>query len=204
MVASSSSSSPVAAGRSLLDYSLITCFGLILLLLGILLFDPFNQTSIVDSNNGSRSTAWDVIIDHQQEIDNAAATTKSELAEVEKQIHDAKVILSEKQEEVEKIVDKVEDEIEDEKSTIDNERNGNNVDKTTTTEEDTQHEEEVKVKVIEAVVEKELGLDKWCATCKFRGMAFTCAARVEWMMNKYKITEDEAKESTMEYCVVGQ
>jgi hypothetical protein len=203
MVTSSSSSSPVAAGRSLLDYSLITCFGLILLLLGILLFDPFNQTSIVDSSNGSRSTAWDVIIDHQQEIDNAAATTKSELAEVEKQIHDAKVILSEKQEEVEKIVDKVEDEIEDEKLTIDN-GDGKNIGKTTTTEEDTQHEEEVKVKVIEAVVEKELGLDKWCATCKYRGMAFTCAERVEWMMNKYKITEDEAKESTMEYCVVGQ
>lgn len=205
----SSSSSP--PGRSLLDYSLVACFGLILLLLGILIFDPFNETSIDSStsrSNPSSLTAWDnaagvgsnTIIDHQQDIDAAAVTSNSELIEVEKQIHDAKVILSEKQDEVEKIVDKVEDEIKEDESGKDNNNNNNNK---VETAEEKQHEEEVKEKVIEAVVEKELGLDNWCGTCKYGGMSFTCAARVDWMMNKYKISYDVAKESTMEYCTTG-
>lgn len=188
--------------RSLLDYSLVACFGLIILLLGILLFNPFDQTSVESSSTPSSLIAWDnevntnTVIDHQHEIDSAAATSKSEIDEVEKQIHDAKAILSEKQLEVEKIVDKVEDEIEKTDSAKNNEVETT----TTTTEEDKRHDEEVKEKVIEAVVEKELGLDKWCGQCKYANMPFTCATRVEWMMKRYKITEDEAKESTMEYC----
>jgi hypothetical protein len=197
-------------GRSLLDYSLVTCFSLILLLLGILIFDPFNETSIDSTSRSHPSSlvAWDnaaagdgsnTILDHQQEIDAAAVTSNSELIEVEKQIHDAKAILSEKQDEVEKIVDKVEDEIKDDTSGKVVDGNNNKVE----TAEEKQHEEEIKEKVIEAVVEKELGLDNWCANCKFRGMPFTCANRVDWVMNKYKITYDVAKESTMEYCTKG-
>lgn len=199
-------SSSTPPGRSLLDYSLVACFGLILLLLGILIFDPSEQTS-VNSRSGPLSlTAWgnpdgtNTKIDHQQ-IDAAAAVSKLELDKVEKQIHDAKAILSEKRDEVKKVVDKVENEIKDEKST---DGNNNNKPETISEKEKQQHEEGMKEKVIETVVEKELGLDKWCGQCKYASMPFTCAARVEWMMNRYKITMDEAKESTMEYCGGGQ
>jgi hypothetical protein len=203
-------SSRTPLGRSLLDYSLVACFGLILLLLGILLFDPSEQTSVDSKSSPSSLLAWDNNtdgttnnkIDHQHEIDAAAAVSKSELDEVEKRIHDAQAILSEKQDEVEKIVEKVENEIKDEKSTDSN--SSNKPAGTISEKEKQQREEEMKEKVIEAVVEKELGLDKWCGQCKYASMPFTCQARVKWMMNKYKITEDEAKESTMEYCGGGQ
>ena len=62
-------------------------------------------------------------------------------------------------------------------------------------------EEEKKEEIVEAMVEKELGLENWCGECKWANMGFNCDKRVSWMMDTYHITEVAAKEANIEQCV---
>lgn len=169
-------------GRSTLDYSLIACFTLIVLL-AILLLDAFEYITVPGASlaRGKISSM------------SAAATTKGELAEVEKQIEEAKVLLAEKHDEVEKLVTKVEAEIKKEETPA-----GEPAKVETPAEQKV--EEEKKEQVIAAVVEKELGIDNFCGSCQYGQMNFNCAKRVSWMMDSYGITEDMAKESTLSRC----
>lgn len=57
-----------------------------------------------------------------------------------------------------------------------------------------------KEKVVEAIVEKELNLDRWCGGCRYGSMNFTCAKRVDWLVSAYGMSQDQAKESTMNKC----
>ena len=61
-------------------------------------------------------------------------------------------------------------------------------------------EEKKEEDVIEAVIEKELGIDQFCGDCQFGGMKFTCDTRVSWMVKTYGITEDAAKMSALQFC----
>jgi len=169
-------------GRSTLDYSLIACFTLIVLL-AILLLDAFEYITVPGASQarGKLSSM------------SAAATTKGELAEVERQIDEAKVLLAEKHDEIEKLVTKVEAEIKKEETPA-----GEPAKVETPAEQ--KAEEEKKEQVIAAVVEKELGIDNFCGHCQYGNMNFNCDKRVSWMMDSYGITEDMAKESALSRC----
>mmetsp|Transcript_4026 Transcript_4026/g.6644 ORF Transcript_4026/g.6644 Transcript_4026/m.6644 type:complete len:145 (+) Transcript_4026:182-616(+) len=127
-----------------------------------------------------------------------AASSEEATFKIQKQIEEAKAILKEKHDEVEKLVEKVEDKIveEEKKEAV---ASGEPAPKEETAEEK-KEEEAKKEAVVKAVVEQELGLDKFCPGCQYKKMPFTCQTRVEWMMSSYSITEQAAKESVIEGC----
>ena len=96
---------------------------------------------------------------------------------MQKKVDDAKKLLAEKTGKVEKLViEKVEEEKKERAEAAGSPA------KEETPEE--KKEEETKVeKVIEAVVQKELGLDRFCGGCKYGAMPFSCQKRVDWMMD---------------------
>mmetsp|Transcript_24164 Transcript_24164/g.52118 ORF Transcript_24164/g.52118 Transcript_24164/m.52118 type:complete len:195 (-) Transcript_24164:339-923(-) len=169
-------------GRSILDYSLVACFTLIVLL-AILVLDAFEYITVPGASQarGKLSSM------------SAAATTNEELAEVQKQIDEAKALLKEKHDEVDKLVTKVEAEIKKEETPV-----GATVKIETPAEQKVA--EEKKEQVIAAIVEKELGIESFCSNCQYGAMGFTCGKRVSWMMDSYGITEDMAKESALNKC----
>ena len=68
------------------------------------------------------------------------------------------------------------------------------------TPKEKKEEETKKEAVVKAVMEQELGLDKFCPGCQWRSMSFTCQKRGEWMMEMYAITKEVAKESAIKDC----
>mmetsp|Transcript_14591 Transcript_14591/g.35164 ORF Transcript_14591/g.35164 Transcript_14591/m.35164 type:complete len:193 (-) Transcript_14591:310-888(-) len=174
---------PNAPGRSIVDYSLIACFTLVVLLL-ILVLDAFEYISVPGSSRGSgKMTAAS---------SGEGAVTSDELEEVQKQIEEAKAELAAKKKEIEKIVDRAEDEIKKEKTPAGQ----------VETPAEKKAEEEKKADVVEAIAEKELGIDKFCGDCQYKQMNFNCNKRVSWMMETYGITEVTAKESVINSCHV--
>mmetsp|Transcript_31902 Transcript_31902/g.52030 ORF Transcript_31902/g.52030 Transcript_31902/m.52030 type:complete len:198 (-) Transcript_31902:55-648(-) len=174
-------------GRSILDYSLIACFTLVILL-ALLVLDAFEYISVPGGKgaNGNIHTGIEAAT-------GMSIMSKDELLELQKQIEDAKVVLQEKHDEVEKIVNKVEEEIKVEETPA------GEPPKVETAAE--KKEEEVKKEeIVEAIVEKELGIDKFCGSCQYKAMNFNCAKRVSWMIESYGITEDLAKESVLNSC----
>eukprot|EP00580_Thalassiosira_gravida_P002988 CAMPEP_0201607556 /NCGR_PEP_ID=MMETSP0492-20130828/6621_1 /ASSEMBLY_ACC=CAM_ASM_000837 /TAXON_ID=420259 /ORGANISM="Thalassiosira gravida, Strain GMp14c1" /LENGTH=207 /DNA_ID=CAMNT_0048072163 /DNA_START=122 /DNA_END=745 /DNA_ORIENTATION=+ len=182
-------------GRSILDYSLVACLTLILLMI-ILLLDAFEYVSVPGKDhvkagfNAAKSMGSSIV--------GGGDETNAELLELQKQIEDAKAILKEKHDEVEKLVEKVEDEIveEEKKEAL---ASGAPAPKVETVQEK-KEEEAKKEAVVKAVVEHELGLDKFCPDCQWKNMPFTCQKRVDWMMGTYSITEEAAKESVIQGC----
>lgn len=180
-----------AGGRSILDYSLIACFTLIILL-AILVLDAFEYITVPGAKKVSSGVSAGV-----KALTGNGEVTNDELLEVQKQIEEAKKVLAEKQAEVEKVVDKVEEELEEEKKE-EAVAKGEVVQVETPVEK---LEKEVeKEKVVEAIVEKELNLDRWCGGCRYGSMNFTCAKRVDWLVSAYGMSQDQAKESTMNKC----
>ena len=178
-------------GRSILDYSLIGCFVLILLM-GVMVLDAFEYIT-VPGRGGAKAD----VVHNALEIGDDGSMSTDEIAELQKKVDDAKKLLAKKTDEVEKLVEKVEEEIKEEKKD-EAEAAGEPV-KVETPEE--KKEEEVKVeKVVEAVVQKELGIDRFCGGCGYKAMNFSCQKRVEWMMDSYGISEDIAKESVINSC----
>ncbi|KAL7529498.1 hypothetical protein ACHAWF_006234 [Thalassiosira exigua] len=149
-------------GRSLLDYSLVACFTLVLLL-GILVLDAFEYITIPGAG-GAKGTVHEAI----ENATGATIFSNEEIAALKKQIADAEALLAEKQKEVEKIVDKVEDEIKEEEEEKEKE-NGEPAKEKTVEEKAAEKEEEErkKAEVVNAVVRHETGLDKWCGNCQY-------------------------------------
>lgn len=186
-------------GRSILDYSLVACFTLIVLL-GILVLDAFEYISVPGASKARGAISSLSIGGMTQDEANAitASMTAEQLEEAQKQIDAAKALLEEKTEEVEKIVTKVEEELKEEK-VVEAVAAGLPVPAAPTPEVQ-KVEEEIKVEIVKAVVEKELDIDTFCSGCQYGSMAFTCARRVDWLMTSYGLTEDMAKESACNKC----
>lgn len=170
-----------AKGRSILDYSLVACFTLVVLLL-ILVLDAFEYISVPGKAALSNKFAGVTTADVAKEM------ASEDISKLEKELEEAKKLLKEEHDKVEKLVDRVEDEIEEEEGT------------TPVTAEEKKEEEEKKEAVVEAVVKKELGLDKWCGSCQYKHMNFNCDQRVIWMMESYSITREMAMESAINSC----
>lgn len=110
--------------------------------------------------------------------------TKQELAQLKLEVEQAKSVVHDKKQEVEEIVEKVElmeHELKPETAPI-------------TAEEEKEKEEAI----VEKTVEHELGIDKWCGSCKWKDMGFNCDKRVSWLMERYHIEELEAKEASLD------
>ncbi|KAL9186528.1 hypothetical protein ACHAXT_005766 [Thalassiosira profunda] len=173
---------PGSGGRSLLDYSLVACFALILLL-GIVVLDAFEYISVpgLGGAKGAAHTALEAGAD----ID---ILSNEELKELQKQVDDAKKVLADKKSEVEKLVDKVEDEIKKEEPAH-----------VETAEEKKEEEKKVEA-VVAAVVEAEVGIDKFCPSKQYGMMPFNCGARLAYMMDNYGLTEDMGKMAIIHKC----
>mmetsp|Transcript_33810 Transcript_33810/g.71100 ORF Transcript_33810/g.71100 Transcript_33810/m.71100 type:complete len:208 (+) Transcript_33810:263-886(+) len=182
-------------GRTILDYSLVACLTLILLM-AILLLDAFEHITVPGKDHVK--AGFNAVKSVGSGLVGGGNESNAELLELQKQIEEAKAILKEKHDEVEKLVEKVEDKIveEEKKEAV---ASGEPAPKEETAEEK-KEEEAKKEAVVKAVVEQELGLDKFCPGCQYKKMPFTCQTRVEWMMSSYSITEQAAKESVIEGC----
>mmetsp|Transcript_19988 Transcript_19988/g.42065 ORF Transcript_19988/g.42065 Transcript_19988/m.42065 type:complete len:183 (+) Transcript_19988:100-648(+) len=159
-------------GRSILDYSIVTCFTLFILLV-IVCLDAFEYITVPRLKLPSKAEG--------------APMDNTELLEVEREMEEATKLVEEKTAEVTKLVEKVEDDIiKDAPEPV--------------TAAEKQAEEEKKAAVVKAVVENELDISNFCGGCMYKQMPFTCQRRVEWMMDAYGITEDAAKESVIHRC----
>jgi len=187
-----------SGGRTLLDYSLIACFTLVVLL-AILVLDAFEYIHIPGKEgvkvgiNGGIGAAKSMMDNQSNE----------ELAALQKEIDDAKARLEAKKKEVEKIVNKVEDEIKEEEKK--EEAAAAAVEDpapepATMTPEEKRAEQEKKDAVVKAVVGEQLGIDRFCGGCQYGGMGFSCAKRVSWMMDSYGLSEEVAIESVLHKC----
>jgi len=164
--------SPGKPGRSILDYSLVACFTLVILL-GILVLDAFEYISVPRPSLPSKAEG--------APVDNA------ELLQIQKEIEEAKKTLEAKKAEVTELVDKVENEIHKDEPVPE-------------TAAEKQEEAEKKAAVVKAVVEDELDISRFCGGCMYGAMNFNCQTRVDWMMDSYGITEDMAKQSVIHKC----
>lgn len=189
-----------APQRSLLDYSLVACFTLIVLM-AILVLDAFEYITVpgAKSARGKLSAlSGGMSSDEASKI--SASMTSAELEEAQKQINEAKALLESKTADVEKIVEKVEEEIKEEK--VAEAAAAGVAAPAVPTPEEKKEEEVKKVAVVKAVVEEELSIDTFCGGCRYGQMGFTCATRVDWMMTAYGLTEDMAKESACSKCCI--
>jgi hypothetical protein len=124
--------------------------------------------------------------------------TKHEDIETNLEINNAKSILAEKQAEVETVVKHMDDSkvvagvatSPEEKKIVDEIKEVVIVKESTDTLDQVKEEE----LIVEAVVEKELGIDQWCGTCIWKDI-FKCDHRLIWLMNTYTETEVVIKES---------
>lgn len=112
--------------------------------------------------------------------------TKQELAQLKLDVEQAKSVVHDKKEEVEEIVEKVE--------LMEHELKPETV---PVTKEEQEEEKEKEQEIVQKTVEKELGIDKWCGSCKWKDMGFSCDRRVSWLMERYHIEELEAKEASL-------
>lgn len=121
--------------------------------------------------------------------------TKAEYEEMRREVEEAKEVVRKKHDEVEEIVEKVQElEKEDKPATQDAPP------AVPVTAQEKAVEEEKREEIVEAIVEKELGLENWCGSCKWQSMSFTCDQRVSYMIQQYQIPEVAAKEANIEHC----
>lgn len=202
-------------GRSLLDYSIVGCFILILGLVVVLL-DTYDYVNVgshylrgggagVRDNDTSSSSSKQLNAREEgalmEAMTSSYATKQEDIDETNRDIDNAKSILAQKLTEVETIVEHIMDDknkavaaeviITPEEKKIVDEIKEVVIIKQNTDTLDQEKEEEL---IVEAVVEKELGIDQWCGTCIWND-TFTCHHRLIWLMNKYTETEVVIKES---------
>lgn len=166
--------------RSSLDYSIVACFTLILLLF-ILVLDAYEYINVPGASHARNQLHTGV-----EAVTGMELMSKKEMAQLKLDIEQAKLVVHDKKEEVEAIVEKVEKmehELKPETAPV--------------TVEERAEEKEKEEAIVEKTVEHELGLDKWCGSCKWKDMPFNCNARVDFLMEKYHIDELEAKEATL-------
>ena len=177
-------------GHSILDYSIVGCFALIFLLV-ILLLEGGGRSGTVGHDGSAREhgAAMEAM---------TASATKEDLKEAKREIADAKAKIAKMHVEVERIVGKVEDHVKEE--AIKAAKNGENPSSVVKTPKEKMQEMVKKEEIVETVLEKELGIDKWCGTCIWNN-AFACDHRKSWLMERYGITEVEAKESCAKFCI---
>ena len=210
----SSSSLPSSdrSGRSLLDYSIVGCFILILGLVVILL-DTYEYVNVglhlrggggVTTNNNAESTSTQLNAREEgalmEAMTSSYATKQEDIDETNREIDKAKTILAKKQAEVETIVKHMDDDSNEvvagvvttpeEKKIVDEIKEVVIMKESNDTLDQVKEEE----LIVEAVVEKELGIDQWCGTCIWKDI-FKCDHRLTWLMNKYTETEIVIKES---------
>ncbi len=169
--------------RSALDYSIVACFTLILLLF-ILLLDAYEYVTVPGANHARNQLHQGV-----ESLTGMELMSKEEIAQLKLDLEQAKMVVHDKQEEVKEIVEKVEKmehEMKPETAPV--------------TVEEQVEEKKKEEAIIEKTVEHELGLDKWCGGCKWKSMPFTCDARVAFLVDKYQIDELEAKEASLVDC----
>ena len=194
-------------GHSILDYSIVGCFALIFLLV-ILLLDAYEYVTVpgVSSLRGGGrggTVGSDVAAMSAREHGAAmeamtASATKEDLDEAKREIAAAKAVIDKMHAEVETVVGKVEDHIKEEAAEA--AKNGENPTAIVETPKEKMQEIVKKEEIVETIVEKELGIDKWCGTCIWKNN-FTCDKRKSWLMERYGITEVEAKEACAEFCI---
>jgi hypothetical protein len=205
--------------RKTLDYhSVVGCFTTLVFLLALLLTAyayvtvPGGVSSSFLLRAGSPLASVvseeEIIFDECEDIediDAAKATLAKKTAEVETAVRNKKVddhYLKEEEEEksVVEAARRGDDEEHATKTIV--ETPPNNELSTTTTmmrEGERMKKEEKKIDV-EALVEKELGINMWCGTCMWKDYC-TCDKRKDWLMDRYKITEVVAKEASKKFCV---
>lgn len=169
--------------RSALDYSIVACFTLILLLF-ILLLDAYEYVTVPGASHARNQLHQGV-----ESLTGMELMSKEEIAQLKLDLEQAKMVVHDKQEEVKEIVEKVEKmehEMKPETAPV--------------TVEEQAEEKKKEEAIIEKTVEHELGLDKWCGGCKWKSMPFNCDARVAFLIDKYHIDELEAKEASLVDC----
>ena len=170
--------SPNTTGqRSALDYSIVACFTLILLLF-ILLLDAYEYVTVPGAKHARNQLHQGV-----ESLTGMELTSKAEIAQLKKELEEAKLVVHDKKEEVEQIVEKVEKmehEMKPETAPV--------------TVEEQAEEKKKEEAIVEKIVEKELGLDRFCGGCKWRGTQYTCDARVAYLIDNYHISKIEAME----------
>jgi hypothetical protein len=197
---------PSPPGRSILDYSIVGCFVLIFLLV-LLLLDAYEYVTVPGASSlraGGRGRTIDsnVVVSARDQgaIMEAmtASASKEDLEEAKRDIDAAKDILAKTRAEVEIVVGKVDDHLKEVK-TAEAAKSDEKPVTVVETPKEAMQKEVKKEELVEAMVEKELGIDKWCGTCIWNNFA-KCDRRKEWLMAKYKITEVVAKEGLKEFC----
>ena len=177
------SSNGAPGQRSSLDYSIVGCFTLILLLF-ILILDAYEYVTVPGASHARNKLHQGV-----ETVTGMEIMSKKEIAQLKKDLDEAKAVVRDKKEEVKTIVEKVEE--------MEHEMKPETAPKTEEEKADEKIREEA---IIEKTVETELGLDKWCGNCKWQSMPFTCDARVVFLVKKSHVTELEAKESELNRC----
>jgi len=189
-----------ARKRSVLDYTLCitaTC----LFFLVLVVFDTYEYFTVPGAHHARKHIHNGANKVHSS-VNSMAALfqdmTKEEKLEMDHEVEEAVELVRKKHDEVEEIVEKV---AEMEKEV----HNTDAGDSTTTEENDVDEEkaaeeEEKKEEIIEEMVEKELGLENWCGSCRWMGMGFNCDQRVTYMIQKYGLDEVSAKEANIEHC----
>ncbi|KAL7461880.1 hypothetical protein ACHAXS_002284 [Conticribra weissflogii] len=192
-----SSQSSLTLPARTFDYTLLTCATLTLFLF-LLVLDAYEYVSVPGA-----SDARDKIHTGVENLSGMEIMTKEERAAMTQEIRDAKLLVEKKHEELKGILDRMEREerdIEEIKSALSKasgvDASEIDVKKLDEIEGDLEEEEE---EIIEPILEKELGVDKFCGDCIWNG-AIPCSKRVSWMMKRYKISELEAKESVKGDC----
>lgn len=186
--------------RSVIDFPICVSTSFLLFLI-IILFDAYEYITVPGANHARKHIRTGVQKVHTSVNSMAALVqqmTKEEKQEMEWEVEEAEELVRKKHDEVEEIVERVEEmekEVHNKKPDADN---------STTEEKETDEEkaveEEKKEEIVEAIMEKELGLENWCGGCKWLNMGFNCDKRVSYMMEQYGISEVAAKEANIEHC----
>lgn len=169
--------------RSALDFSIVACFTLILLLF-ILLLDAYEYVTVPGASHARNQLHQGV-----ESLTGMELMSKEEVAQLKLDIEQAKLVVHDKQEEVKEIVERVEK--------MEHEMKPETVPVSLEEQAEEKKKEEA---IVEKTVEQVLGLDKWCGSCKWQNMPFNCDERVAFLVDKYHIDVLEAKEATLAEC----
>lgn len=190
--------------RSAIDYTIYFCLTIVLLLV-IILIDAYEYVSVPGAKHASNhirtgvNLAGEKLHTGVESITGLELMTKAEKEEMRREVEEAKEVVRKKHDEVEEIVEEVEIlEKEAHKPAATPDAPAAPV--AVVTAQEKAVEEEKKEVIVEEMVEKQLGLEKWCGDCKWKDMGFTCDQRVSYMIEKYEISEVEAKEANINHC----
>ena len=197
--------------RSAMDYSICGCLALLLFLV-LILFDFYEYITVPGAKHARHHIRTGVKKVYTSVNTMAALVeqmTAEEKQELEREAEEAEELVHKKHDEVEEIVERVEEMEKELHSDVKSDATEEMTDEgkkaaaiisDELTEEEKAAEEEKKEEIVEATVEKELGLDNWCGGCQWNNMGFNCDKRVSWMMQTYSISEAAAKEANIDVC----